>query len=140
MTRHPDGPSIRRHPPEESCDLYPGLCVHDGRVTGSITVGPTRLPLWAILPTLVEEGWGAVQDGWPSVDDCAWSARDTATFLYRLMQMRGEFGRLLLVLADAERGDENNEAARWWANADARGRVHAQLLRCLHALQADGEV
>lgn len=83
---------VWRQPAEETDDLYPGLCVHDGRVTGSITIGPTRLPLWTILPTLIEEDWEAVRENWPTVDDYGWTAQDTERFLSRLMQMRGSLG------------------------------------------------
>lgn len=33
---------VWREPAEESHDLYPGPCVHDNRVSGSITVGRSR--------------------------------------------------------------------------------------------------
>ncbi len=132
-------PGVWRKPAEETTDLYPGLCVHDGRVTGSITIGPTRLPLWAVLPTLIEEDWEAVRENWPAVDGYNWTAPDTAHFLNRLMQMRGEFGRLLLVLADVERSDEEEGIGqRWWTRAATRQRVRDQLERCLQTLHKRG--
>ena len=131
-------PGVWRQPAEETTDLYPGLCVHDGRVTGSITIGPTRLPLWAFLPTLIEEDWEAVRENWPTVDGYDWTAQDTARFLNRLMQMRGEFGRLLLVLADVERSDEGEVLGpRWWTRAATRQRIREQLERCLQTLDSE---
>ena len=40
-----------RNPAEESLGLYPGLVVDDGRQSGSITVGQSRLPLWSFIGT-----------------------------------------------------------------------------------------
>lgn len=52
-----------------------------------------------------------MRENWPTVDGYDWTARDTVRFLNRLMQMRGEFGPLLL-LVDVERSDagEANDA------------------------------
>ena len=97
-----------REPAEESVDLYPGLVVHDGRVSGSITVGQSRLPLWALVQTAIRNGWDEVEEGW-SPSDYGWTEKEMAQFLYFLLEMRGEFGRLLLLLANAERVEGERE-------------------------------
>lgn len=126
-----------RVPDEESVDLYPGLTVHDGRVTGSITIGQSRLPMWAFVSYLPHGGWDDVVRGWPYIEtEYRWTAEKQGEFLHDLLQVRGEFGRLLLVLADAERC----EAARsmsgpaWWNTRKHRTRVRRQLERCVEVL------
>lgn len=125
--------------------LYPGLVVWDGRVTGSITVGRSRLPLWAICTTAIrghwskedasKEHWGSVESGWG--DTYGFTDEDFAHFIYCLMEMRGEFGRLLLVLANAERADLRFVwPSGWWTKPTVRRRVRQQLQRCIEALDA----
>lgn len=128
-----DGPW--RHPAEES-HLYPGLCLSDNRVSGSITVGCTRLPLWAISSTAIRDGWDAVEAGW-SPSTCGYSEQAFADFVNDLLEQRGEFGRLLLVLADAERTDTGSRP--WWTTKKHRQRVGDQLARCMAALDAEAE-
>lgn len=41
---------------------YPGFVVHDGRAWGAITLGHTRLGLWAVIRTLVAEGYTATAE------------------------------------------------------------------------------
>lgn len=123
--------SIWRNPDEESDDIYPGLVVCDNRVTGSITIGPTRLPVWAIVPSLIsDEQWEHIR--YEYEPQC--SQRDMAQFLSCLLEMRGEFGRLLLELAEAERAERSCYGAPWWTTKIRRRRVKAQLQRCLDAL------
>lgn len=129
-----------RQPAQESTGLYPGLVVHDGRVSGSITVGRSRLPLWALVSTLVEHGWEQVVDTWPQIEsEQEFTARALTDFLYFLLDGRGEIARLLLELAAAER-EEAQRAERdgttmpWWQDPARRGQVRAQLQRCLDAL------
>lgn len=145
-----------REPAEESVDLYPGLVVHDGRVSGSITVGQSRLPLWAFSSVAITHGWDEVESGW-SPSDYEFTAPNLAGFLGDLLEMRGEFGRLLLVLADAERRDRERQEdalvphgpivnvtpgdpdavelpAPWWDDPELSGPVIEQLRRCLVAL------
>lgn len=128
---------VWREPPEESANLYPGLVVHDGVVSGSITVGRSRLPLWAIIRTAITDGWRSVTAGWnPSPD---FDEEALATFLHDLLEMRGEFGRLLLVLAAAEReaicrDDVTHGGEPWWDHEPSRSRVIEQLQRCLTVL------
>lgn len=109
-----------REPAEESADLYPGLVVHDGRVTGSITAGRTRLPLWAFVPWVAHRGWGNVEDGYPSAAEIG--PDGLSSFLCDLLEMRGEFGRLLLVLANAHRTEYELEDQAWQLHIDE---VHA---------------
>lgn len=123
-----------REPGEETENLYPGLVVHDGRVSGSITVGRSRLPLWAFVWTALIQGWDEVERGWePS--QYGWTADKTGEFLHHLLEMRGEFGRLLLMLAEAER-TENEMGDPWWQDDAVRERVVEQLRRCLAVLEA----
>ncbi len=123
----------RREPPEESVNIYPGLVVQDNRVSGSITVRQTRLPLWTLIGTAVREDWEAVQEGW-NVADYDFTAEELADFLYHLLESRGEFGRLLLALANAHRQDNF-----WWINEEICDKVRAQLKICLDSLEENNE-
>lgn len=121
-----------RDPDEESADLYPNLVVHDGRVAGSITVGRSRLSLWAFVGTAIRDGWDGVERGWEP-GRYGFTADDMADFLHYLLEARGEFGRLLLVLAAAERSERAGQS--WWKGKKHRKRVQRQLWRCLVALE-----
>lgn len=121
-----------REPAEETTGLYPGLVVHDGRMAGAVTVGRTRLPLYAVLSTYLECGWEEVAACWPEYDDL--TEHDVLVFLHNLLELRGEFARLLLVLADAERCEAQRggyPAPAWWETKRHRQRVAAQLRSCL---------
>lgn len=101
-----------REPAEETDDIFDGLVVHDGRVTGSITIGHSRLPLWAIIGPLIHGGWEEVLEDWDYIEeDYEFTSNDLFRFLYNLMEMRGEFGRLLLTLAAAERNEQDAQDA-----------------------------
>ena len=128
-----------RQPAEETENLYAGLCVCDDRVSGSITVGPSRLPLWAFVGTIVMENWEAVADeedgDFPQVErDYGWTRQMMSDFLYYALQSRGEFGRLVLLLAEMNRRSEADGAA-WLLDADNRQQMKAQLQKCLDALE-----
>lgn len=126
-----------REPSEESTNLYPGLVVHDGRASGSITIGRTRLPMWAIVGTAIRDGWRAVTSHYEPDE---FTEEHLADFLYWLMEQRGEFARLLLTLADVERDElerDDDRLTRWWDHEPSRSRVIDQLQRCLQALGAD---
>lgn len=134
---------IWRDPAEESMDLYPGLVVHDNRQTGSITAGRSRLPVWAFCTTAILGQWsegGKQYSGWGSVEgsynpeEYGLTEEDFANFIYCLMELRGEFGRLLLVLADMERRERHWRS--WWQTKVNRGRMRRQLRRCLAVLDA----
>lgn len=127
----------KRQPAEETVDLYPGLCVDDDRVSGSITVGSSRLPLWAFVGTIVMDDWEAVageEGNFPQVEkDYGWTQQMMSDFLYHAMQSRGEFGRLTLLMAEMNRlGKSANES--WISKADNRERMKEQLQRCLDTL------
>lgn len=136
-------PPIWRHPAEESTDLYPGMVVHDGRVTGSITAGRTRLPLWCLVRSVVDGGFAAAEKEY-HIAGTELTADSLAKFLYCLLEQRGEFGRLLCVLADVERLEIEREEKEhtdraWWEDADLRQRVLEQLDRCRAALASSLE-
>lgn len=129
---------IWRKPAAETVD-YPGLVVHDGRVSGSITTGYSRLPLWCFAFTAVVGGWESVEHGWsPSQYD--WTADKFGGFLTDLLDQRGEFARLLCMLADVERRDRYATGlprdTAWWERKTQRTRVLRQLRRCTAALEA----
>ena len=128
-----------RQPAQESADLYPGLCVHDARVTGSITVGRSRLPLWAFVSMVIEDGWEAVvseEDGWPYLEEkYGWTRQKMSDFLYYLVESRGEFGRLLLLMAEVERVKRENDGSPWLHQEDLRLQMREQLQRCLDIMQ-----
>jgi len=131
--RDPRG--VWREPPEETSGLYPGLVVHDSRVSGSITFGPSRLPVWAVIGDLVQGGWPAVEGDYePS--RYSWDREQLAAFLYHLLDLRGEFARLILVLADAERAEESRgpRGKPWWEVRTRREAVRRELRRCLATL------
>lgn len=111
---------------------FPKLMVNDNVMSGSINVRGTRLPLWAIISTAINEGWESVKDGW-CPEHYGYSGQDLAHFLYCLLEQRGEFGRLLLLLANVEKPEYRADLA-WWEITSARQRVSRQLQRCLDAL------
>lgn len=121
-------------------DLYPGLTVHDGRVSGSITVGRSRLPVWAFIWTALTDGWEETEKDYEP-GQYGWDAEKMGAFLHDLMELRGEFGRLILELANAEHHDRiaegtDNPLTAWWADSpEIRERVAAQLRRCLACLE-----
>lgn len=138
-----------REPAEETTDAYPGLVVHDGRQVGAITVGASRLPLSCSAWHLAE--------GWPEFSDefhdgsglvYGWDNKDIARFLSHLFEQRGEFGRLILTLADVERIEADRHDTHyalhsggfppsWWDMPDLAARVADQLRRCLETLEGD---
>lgn len=123
-------PTSRRIP-EESADIYPGLCVHDDRVTGAVTIGCTRWSLEAIIHTLVTEGWQSVVETYGPIE---WSPEEAGSFLSDLFQARGEFARLLLEIAAAEHHAREPNHGPWWCQPELRERMRAQLERCLESL------
>lgn len=116
-----------RWPDEETLDLFPGLVVHDGRVSGSITLGRSRLPIWAPQFKMVNaEEYGAPPE----------LVEKSELFFRCLIEARGEFARLLLVLADAERCEwARGGVQSWWQTQRHRKRVSDQLKLCLQALE-----
>ena len=131
---------IWRHPAQESKRLYPGLVVHDGRCVGSITAGISRLPLWCFVGFMALAGWADGEVAAFNPDQYGWTKEHMAEFLGSLLDQRGEFARLLLVLADVERRDRNRmergDTRAWYEVAGQRARVVRQLRRCLEALES----
>ena len=127
--------TTKRIPPEETIDLYPGLCVCDDRVSGSITVSQSRLPLWTFIGILVVDGWDAVVKGWDYIEtEYGWTKYHLSDFLYHLLESRGEFGRLLLLIANVERQACSNSESPWYNKKELRQRVREQLQRCIGVL------
>ena len=127
---------IWRRPAVDSDRLYPNLSVHDGVQTGSIVVGHSRLPLWAIIGEFTANGWEGVTRGWPQIEEeYGFTRDDFSTLLNCLLEMRGEFSPLLLALANAERTDKGNKA--WWNKPTVNRRVRSHLPRCVDALDAE---
>ena len=118
---------IWRRKPTETLG-FPKLMVQDNVVSGSINIRGTRVPLWAIVPTVISDGWEQAENNWAPEKRYGYTKQDLVTFLYCLLEQRGEFGRLLLLLARVEKLDS------WWDNAKARRRVKQQLQNCLDAL------
>lgn len=121
-----------RDPAEETMGLYPELVVHDGRQSGSITFGRTRVPIWSPQWQVVD-----LDDYMHPGDPVADWQEAGESFVRNLLDLRGEFARLLLVLADAERCDRKTGLFRpaWWETKRHRKRVGDQLRRCLAALE-----
>jgi hypothetical protein len=151
-----------RHPSETS-GLYPKLSVSDNMVSGSIVLAGGRLPLWALVGTAIYHDWTTVEKGWLPTEHYGFEPDDLATFLTNLLEARGEFGRLLLTLANAERleneqvdqaiqeqapdepvvqialGDEDDGVhlpGAWWQDPDLKAPVLDQLRRCVAVLEA----
>ena len=129
---------ILRNPPAET-EEYPGLVVHDDRQVGSITFGHSRLPIWCIIGDAITSNWSEVDSNWPSLKENHWDANRFSEFLYYLTEMRGEFARLLCVLADAERREDQTEyqgdTTPWWKDPEQQKRVADQLKKCLATLE-----
>src|SRR3990167_2569349 len=112
---------IWRTPPHQT-NGSPKLQVNDNVMTGSINVRNTRLPLWAIITTVINEGWEAVERGWGPEKHYGYTRQDLAHFLYCLLEQRGELGRLLFLLASVEKPEYHGDLA-WWEITSARRRV-----------------
>ena len=136
-----DCPVDRERSATETED-YPGLIVCDDRVSGSITFGRSRLPLWAIATHDLAKGWDEVEgDFQPS--EFGWDGARFFDFVHHLFDARKEFGRLLCILADVERQDSDHSedpGAPWdWQERDsARQRVLRQLRICTSILDPNG--
>jgi hypothetical protein len=119
--------------------LYPGLVVSDGRVSGSITLGRSRLPVWCFTPDFPSWDEYLSDQEKPGSPHYGVSKDDLAGFVRNLLEMRGEFARLLLMVADAERQENEDEDSAfgppWWEIPELRQRISDQLRRCLAALE-----
>lgn len=143
--------------PAEETEGYPGLSVNDGVQSGSIAIRGSCLPLWSFIYSVVADGWDETEADY-DLDEYGYTADDLARFLVHLLEARGEFGRLLLALAAAERqqqeieeedtdahfaqvhpGESICDCGRdllqpWWADIDMSAPVGEQLRRCLDVL------
>jgi hypothetical protein len=131
----------------EETEDYPRFIVCDGRVSGSITMGRSRLPVWAIVGALTSAGWREVEEDFLPERDSPLAShyptrQETGSFLYHLLEQRGEFGRLLCVLADEDRRDNARREgrSRWWMEMPRRrARVRAALQRCIDEIDEQGD-
>lgn len=108
---------------------YPGLVVMDGRVTGSITLGQSRLPIWCIPHGFDIEAHQMEPTAYGVTDD------DLGEFVHRLLEARGNWGRLLCVIADEERAS-GYVPFLYDISERAKKRLRAALQACLDELDA----
>lgn len=113
--------------PAERTEDYPGLVVWDARVSGSVTLGDTRLPVWAPSYMSNVEAYSVTPAEAEEYEE------RLTLFLHDLLEQRGEFARLLCVLADVERKSRPGMKG-WWDVKRSRRRVVDQLYRCLDSL------
>jgi hypothetical protein len=157
----PYGPWQR--PGYDGADIYPPFACDDRMRAGGVNIGSTRQLVHDLLASIMEGGWEwAVESFGPQ----ACEPGDYARFLHDLLNVRGEFGRLLLTLAAAERAENDRHDAvldeatggkgglvnitpgdpeavelppPWWESPDLIAPVVAQLRRCLAILDDDPE-
>ena len=126
----------------ETLDLYPDLVVSDERCGGAVTAGRSRLPLWSFIPEAVFAGWPEALADHPTAADYT-TPEAMREFVFHLLQVRGDFARLLLALAAAERHDDQREPPteiilepQWWeASEEHREQVADLLRRCLRVVE-----
>lgn len=132
-------PHLRK--PDVETEDYPGVVVCDGRMSGSITLGRSRLPFWCLIADIVDKGWNEVAQR--RGDQMYLTQREFSSFLYYLLEHRGDFGRLLCVLADVERRGlraserDPNGCFSWWYHPQMKARVREALQRCIDSLDAE---
>lgn len=139
--------------------IYPGFGCWDQMRAGGVNIGSTRQLVHDLIGSIMEGGWDAAVDDYGE-QSC--SADDYCRFLYDLLNVRGEFGRLLLTLAAAERAETERETAvldqatggqggivnitpgdpdavqlppAWWEDPELKAPVVDQLRRCLAVLE-----
>lgn len=118
-------------------DIYPGLSVTKDVVTTSICVKDRRVPLWLLVGRVGREGWDSVAEDYGIK---SFSSDELHAFLHHLLECRGEFARLLCILADVEREEDEAEDEDWaWWQTGRKDRVVAQLRRCISALEEYGD-
>lgn len=112
-------------------ELYPGLVVHDHRVCGSITVGQSRLPVWAVpMDCWLEENWDYAKADYGVSDE------HLSEFVHDLLEARRDLGRLLLVIADCERREGKN--GRAYGGKRAKNRLLNALNEAYKYVEGDG--
>lgn len=129
---------VWREPSLESVGLYPNLVVCDGRQSGSVTVGRSRLPVWAMVG---DSSWADAIDEYGALEHYGFTEQDVKNFVFDVLNLRGEFARLLLVLADCERCDRlRGTGGAWWQRKTRVRNVRRQLQRCIDALNTQEAV
>lgn len=147
-----------QRPDYKGDDIYPPFGCWDKMRAGSVNIGGTRLLAHDILWSITKDGWTrAVNEFAP-----ACTPDEYRRFLHDLLDARGEFGRLLLTIAAAERAERDRDEAAsdkhfatahadsdmcdcgripvsWWEDPGMRQPVIDQLRRCLAALEEDGD-
>lgn len=123
-------------PISDETEDYPGLVVSNHRVSGSITAGHSRLPLWAFVSQAIVYGWEPGATAYEP-EQYGWTKDKMGEFLYHVLQNRGDFGRLICVLADVERREEARGSTAWWERPKSVKRVREALRRCLAALEGE---
>ena len=100
-------------------------------------MGQSRLPLWAFAGW----DWDEVVAAWDYIEtEYGWTEAKQQELIRCLLEMRGEFARLLLVLVDAQRCEERRGYwVAWWETKRHRARVANQLRRCLDVLTDQSE-
>lgn len=121
------------HENGEAKEWYPGLWVWDKRCYGAITIGESRLPLYMFFTGCDPDEWAY------AYDDDAEALRSAQHAVRTILDQRGEFARLLLVLADVERR-ASRRTWTWWERPKYRAEVAKQLRRCLEALEAEEQI
>jgi hypothetical protein len=125
---------------------YPGLIVCNARMAGQITYTRSRLPVSTAFPYVLMGGWAEFEAGWDCIEsDYGWTAERLGQFLDRLFEHRGEFARLLCVLADVQRvADEADEVdadfwpKSWYEMPEQCERVRAALAACFDTVESGG--
>lgn len=141
-------------------DIYPGLLCWNKMQSGSICAAPIRLPLWAFVGEAVCHGFDSADASYDITEHSELTSELFASFLYDLLEARGEFGRLLLTLAAVQREEcirdeqelqehfrtvKHNEPnicdcedgpsmLPWWEREDLKEKMREQLQRCLNTL------
>lgn len=106
-----------RRPGYSGDDIYPPFACDDGMRAGGVNIGSTRQLVHDLTGAILMGGWDEAVD---SYGEQACSSDDYGQFLHDLLDMRGEFGRLLLHLAAAVRLARERDDAKidaHWAEA-----------------------
>ncbi len=117
---------------------YPGLVVCEGHRRGSIRTKERGLELWCWAYDAIVNGFDSAEADY----DTGTTADEFARLVANLLNQRGEFGRLVCVLADVERWEvdmeeDHDQFVAWWQDRGQRARVRAALLECVAALDEE---
>lgn len=145
QTTHPVASPVRKYEgvwrrERLETEDYPGLFVHDGIVSGSIRPGG-RLPLWCFMGLAVSDGWDREVANSYDPEQYGWDREAAAHFISNLLELRGEFGRLICILADEERRESEASARMdmrgWYQKEKSRKRVLSALRSCIQAIEEE---